>query len=54
MTGVQTCALPICRGVRRHDSPTRIDDEKRAVEVLDDVLVVAAQEIGRASCRERV
>src|SRR3546814_4967187 len=55
VTGVQTCALPILSfddegrgsgGLRQLRVPA---DERRAFKVLD-----AGEEIGRASCRERV
>src|SRR2546430_10187900 len=73
VTGVQTCALPICRGhaqavvaarepVEVHD---RLDHDEaegerghREIEPLEpearDAQAEAHEQIGRASCRERV
>ena len=68
MTGVQTCALPICEAhgvdqpVEDNQRPqvSFVDEEERAENEADGAgLDEAAQaliiiEIGRASCRERV
>src|SRR5260221_2376137 len=63
VTGVQTCALPICRVVAlRHNfgaCDARADGQRlplaQAVDVgRADVPSAAFVEIGRASCRERV
>ena len=55
MTGVQTCALPICIFMRNRDEgDADTPDLNRGGE---DVLVTRPGldvEIGRASCRERV
>ena len=55
VTGVQTCALPICGGGEAAEEKTEFD------VVLEDfggnkiaVLKAVRAQIGRASCRERV
>ena len=69
MTGVQTCALPICLDVGAienvHKELVAQRDAGKAVllvsleldevmDVPDRILVMYEGEIGRASCRERV
>src|SRR5437762_11857598 len=48
VTGVQTCALPISSTNMRNVAPSNVT--ARCVHVLSG----SADEIGRASCRERV
>src|SRR5207302_6097156 len=53
VTGVQTCALPICYGLVFGDDPA--EAERREHEaVAQPAAERPAAEIGRASCRERV
>src|SRR5256886_11605476 len=74
VTGVQTCALPICDARRAHERKRleRFADRRnyRPVNVADKgcgvtmfkaakgafivILLTCLEEIGRASCRERV
>ena len=55
MTGVQTCALPICDKERPKTVPlVHYLLCRFKVETDWNKLVNASQEIGRASCRERV
>src|SRR3546814_12729827 len=71
VTGVQTCALPICRptrrravrarpreqrigGLERQETADRRGDFGRIVEAHGLAGDAIAQQIGRASCRERV
>src|SRR5439155_9669338 len=56
VTGVQTCALPISSVVRRLDSFLDLPVEKGLAEreKRADQLLAWDDEIGRASCRERV
>src|SRR5207245_6073594 len=60
VTGVQTCALPICagrpRGVRGEDGGTGVQAGRAAGEVPPVPFRPDGRpsEIGRASCRERV
>src|SRR5690625_6275354 len=51
VTGVQTCALPICLLVRSHRLTVR---RAAAVDLHTAVGLVTHVQIGRASCRERV
>src|SRR5690348_18392127 len=68
VTGVQTCALPICRpppyclsGPKDHNDLETMREERDEPETrdfddgdcLDGGRVRACREIGRASCRER-
>src|SRR5439155_13512631 len=48
VTGVQTCALPICIAICR----SRLEDQTRPPDRRH--IVARRAEIGRASCRERV
>ena len=56
MTGVQTCALPISSANISKIYKDRIAISGNRYDVLDgaDALVIFTDEIGRASCRERV
>src|SRR3546814_3994085 len=67
VTGVQTCALPICYYEEHHGVRYTEDAIKAAVELSSkyindrklpdkaiDVIDEVGAEIGRASCRERV
>ena len=55
MTGVQTCALPICMGLQVRDTKNqeRSAKKKRGEGRAEDG-IEEEEEIGRASCRERV
>ena len=56
VTGVQTCALPICHIVRGDDHLTNAARQTIIYKAMDwDVPEMAhIPQIGRASCRERV
>src|SRR3546814_13310180 len=67
VTGVQTCALPICRRLRRDVLRGLVDEKlqlqeanRNNVKVGDDEIrralgmIGRQNKIGRASCRERV
>src|SRR3546814_8080199 len=55
VTGVQTCALPICLEVNcRNSAPKVVGPWLTDRRCLKPVWSAALKEIGRASCRERV
>src|SRR3546814_3856338 len=55
VTGVQTCALPICFSiVIVRPSPRIRHGEVRAAAIIGVTRRATARQIGRASCRERV
>src|SRR3546814_5700023 len=55
VTGVQTCALPICSLARDRDLETVFTGVARAADPgVDTAELEAGAQIGRASCRERV
>src|SRR5438874_6979926 len=65
VTGVQTCALPICPLGRRTRSPNRVgvvgscppsqsSSRPRVMPMQAETVGAELSEIGRASCRERV
>src|SRR3546814_9840557 len=57
VTGVQTCALPICApGIARYIPPMQSSAPAIEVHGLTKMFdgIAAVDEIGRASCRERV
>src|SRR5437868_4048660 len=53
VTGVQTCALPICRISESWKRPSDPDEEKYQKSYLSAECEHLQKEIGRASCRER-
>src|SRR5437762_8646470 len=52
VTGVQTCALPICHS--SHDGPRGVLRGRAVAQDLFDRAGKPRRKIGRASCRERV
>src|SRR3546814_8167853 len=67
VTGVQTCALPISGGIAVHtqmtnqwqEMETRLSEESNRIDANTKALStsmteIRSEEIGRASCRERV
>src|SRR5690606_40679192 len=60
VTGVQTCALPICDGLEAQaaqggDRSDRLDEVRLQLGgCLHGLPLITTIEIGRASCRERV
>ena len=62
MTGVQTCALPISTGVGKTEIARRLAELEKAPFIKVEATKYSevgyvgkdAEEIGRASCRERV
>ena len=56
VTGVQTCALPICCSRQLCDSMSMIAANllKGTIPLTDHQFLVLKRQIGRASCRERV
>src|SRR5262249_58870711 len=57
VTGVQTCALPISlRGAPPHQRQREDEAERRVgrIDLVAHPRILAGNEIGRASCRERV
>ena len=56
VTGVQTCALPICRQITRlHEKLCHFGPETMRRTLKSTIGKISKmQEIGRASCRERV
>src|SRR3546814_5615243 len=57
VTGVQTCALPICSFSIPPTSSRRNGSDSRSTRPCGRVMttaIVACAQIGRASCRERV
>src|SRR5437016_6391394 len=54
VTGVQTCALPICRDLRPGARPRRRSRRRGRRSAGGGCCRAGVGEIGRASCRERV
>src|SRR3546814_5948753 len=55
VTGVQTCALPICSVLTAtRDDPIADNRGTRTIGSKIDDSLIETKEIGRASCRERV
>src|SRR5207245_3157057 len=54
VTGVQTCALPIFAVVPNELAGKLVRHDGKRKLALDTIRIACANEIGRASCRERV
>src|SRR3546814_4504045 len=54
VTGVQTCALPICMAEQRTQALRTELSEFKARATARGTVLTLSDEIGRASCRERV